>query len=379
MNRPKSITIGIDASNIRTGGGLTHLESLLNMSKPQKHGFEKIYVWASDSTLEQLPSLPWLQKEKVLHQSHLLNWLRWQKHKLPYLVKQRCDMLFVPGGIFTGSFQPVVAMSHTMLPFSWNEILRYGFSSQTPKLVAQQFLQTSTFRRANGIIFLSNYAKNIIGKYTSADSTIIAHGIDSQFFFEPRKQRSLSSYTHSTPYKLLYVSHFVPYKNHPQIIEATRILRKEFHLPVQLILAGHLGRKPDKLMALIADADPKAEFIKHIGAVPHSELHRLYQSSDAFVFASSCENLPITLLEAMAAGLPVASSNRGPMPEVLQDAGLFFDPYKAREIAVSLKLLIGSSQLRQSLAKKSYELAKRYTWENCVDATFHYFNDIFLK
>ena len=57
--------------------------------------------------------------------------------------------------------------------------------------------------------------------------------------------------------------------------------------------------------------------------------------SDLFIFASSCENLPITMLEAMASGIPICCSNRGPMPEVLGREGCYFDPEVPASIALA--------------------------------------------
>ena len=66
--------------------------------------------------------------------------------------------------------------------------------------------------------------------------------------------------------------------------------------------------------------------------IPYHELHSEYKDADLGVFASSCENLPIILIEKMASGLPIACSNKGPMPEVLGSAGVYFDPENSYEI-----------------------------------------------
>ena len=88
--------------------------------------------------------------------------------------------------------------------------------------------------------------------------------------------------------------------------------------------------------------------------------------------ASSCENQPIILLETMAAGLPIASSSRGPMPEVLGDAGLYFDPERPEDIASTLRQLICAPELRQILAERSYRRASSYSWKTCAAETFSF-------
>lgn len=79
-----------------------------------------------------------------------------------------------------------------------------------------------------------------------------------------------------------------------------------------------------KLRQVMVKWDPNGAFIRYLGPMPFTELHRVYGQADAFVFASSCENLPIILLEAMASGLPIACSNRGPMPEGSRASGYIF-------------------------------------------------------
>jgi glycosyltransferase involved in cell wall biosynthesis len=99
-------------------------------------------------------------------------------------------------------------------------------------------------------------------------------------------------------------------------------------------------------------------------------LHQAYERADGFVFASSCENLPNTLLEAMAAGLPIACSDRGPMREVLCDGGLYFDPDKEEEILGALRLLLESEGLREEFGAVAQSRARAFTWERCADLTF---------
>jgi glycosyltransferase involved in cell wall biosynthesis len=116
--------------------------------------------------------------------------------------------------------------------------------------------------------------------------------------------------------------------------------------------------------------------IRYHGEVPHNELARYYREADAFVFASSCENLPIILLEAMAAGLPIACSNRGPMPEVLKDAGVYFDPESPEQIAQAMAKLMADSELRASCSAKAYEYASQYQWKRCADETFAFLSSV---
>jgi len=106
-----------------------------------------------------------------------------------------------------------------------------------------------------------------------------------------------------------------------------------------------------------------------LGAVPHREIPAHLAQADLFIFASSCENMPNTLVEAMAAGMPIASSRRGPMPEILQDAGLYFDPEDPSSIAEAVARLAADANLRAELAHKAHALAGKYSWQRCARET----------
>ena len=82
------------------------------------------------------------------------------------------------------------------------------------------------------------------------------------------------------------------------------------------------------------------QYIFYHNKLSHKETLKWYHQVDLFAFASSCETFGISLLEAMASGLPIASSNRGPMVEILKDAGIYFNPENPTSIANSLKMLL---------------------------------------
>jgi len=116
--------------------------------------------------------------------------------------------------------------------------------------------------------------------------------------------------------------------------------------------------------------------VRYLGAVPYEKLNNLYAQADLGVFASSCENMPIILMETMASGLPIACSNRGPMPEVLGDAGLYFDPESPTEIMRSLRKYIDSPELRTEKANSSIARCQQYSWSRCADETFMFLANV---
>jgi len=112
------------------------------------------------------------------------------------------------------------------------------------------------------------------------------------------------------------------------------------------------------------------DFVKVHGAVNFEAIATYYQQADIFVFASTCENMPNILVEAMRAGLPIASSDYGPMPEILGDAAFYFEPLDVNSIYESLKMMLTSPEKCFEKAEKAFANAQQYSWQRCADETF---------
>lgn len=374
-HNPLDSTVGIDASNIRGGGGVTHLVELLRAANPPAQGFNKVVVWASQATLARIEDRPWLVKrpDSVL-EGHYLRRAYWQRSRLGTLAKiEGCHLLFIPGGSFATNFRPVVTMSRNLLPFEWRELRRYGTSLTSLRLLLLRWSQAHSFRKADGVIFLTRYAEEtvlqVIGSL-QGERVIVPHGISDRFFRKPRPQRLLTEFNERRPLRIVYVSIVAEYKHQRQVAEAIATLRRK-GIPLVLDLIG--PAYPPALRRLrqtLQRIDPLGNVIRYVGAVPYHELHAWYDRADFCVFASSCENMPNILLEKMAFGLPIACSNRGPMPEILGDAGIYFNPEDPLDIAEAIGSWLDSPDLREQKASAAYDLARQYSWARCASETF---------
>jgi glycosyltransferase involved in cell wall biosynthesis len=369
------VILGVDASNIRAGGGLTHLVEMLKAAEPAVHGFSRVIVWGGNSTLKKLGERDWLVKSHLpcLDRSLPIR-ACWQRLGLSALARaSHCDLLFVPGGTYVGDFHPIVTMSRNLLPFEWRELKRFGWSLQTLKLLALRASQARTFRRADGLIFLTLYAGKVVMravKVTGARTTIIPHGIDASFLHTPREQWPRTWYSSQRPIRILYASIVDLHKHQWHVAEAVSQLRRS-GMPVVLDFLGPAYPPALKrLRAALHRLDPAGEFIRYAGPQSHASLPAWYAQGDVCLFASSCENMPNILLEGMASGLPIACSALGPMPEVLGPCGIYFDPENAADIARALRELIDSPALRIRLAHASFERVQSYSWRRCAADTF---------
>jgi len=266
-----------------------------------------------------------------------------------------------------------------MLPFEWSEARRYGCSRMLPHLMLLRWLQSNTFRSADGLIFLTQYARDgvlRVVKRLKGRTITIPHGVDARFLCQPREQKGLDSYSQKKAYRILYVSIVNPYKHQWRVVEAVAELRQR-GFPLQLHLVGPAW--PSAMRCLrnaMRKHDPLGQFTCYHGPIPYAELPNHYREADAFVFASSCENLPNILLEAMASGLPIACSSRGPMPEVAGDAAVYFDPEDSVDIARAIEQLVVDPDLRARKAKVAFENVSVYSWKRCARETFGFLREL---
>lgn len=369
--------LGIDASNLRGGGGITHLTRVLAAADPPAHGFDAVVVWASRTTLAHLGDQQWLVKRHERNlESRYPRRAWWQATRLGPLARdERCDLLYVPGGVFATDFRPIVTMSRNLLPFEWRELRRYGCSSTTLRLLLLRRSLTRSFRAASGTIFLTHYAQQAVRRVTGTlqgETTIIPHGLDPGFFLAERAHRSIGACSSADPLRIVYVSIVDLYKHQWQVAAAVAQLRAE-GLPVSLTLIGPAYRPAFRqLRRALTRLDPRSEFVDYLGPLAHEDLPARYAAADLCVFASSCENMPNILLEAMASAVPIACSNRGSMPEVLGAGGVYFDPEDSASIANALRELIASPELRLIRARAAVARAGQFSWVRCARETFDF-------
>ena len=229
--------------------------------------------------------------------------------------------------------------------------------------------QARSFRRASGTRFLTRYAfdavERIVGPL-AGPAPIIPHGVDSRFF----APLHLPCAEADRELELVYVSIVDHYKHQATLAEAVARLAGQGER-VRLTLIGPAYPPAlRRLRSVLQRIDPQARALRYLGPIAHEEIHAAYARADIGVFASSCENMPNILLEQMAAGLPIACSNRGPMPEILRDAGVYFDPEDVDSVSTALLTLIRSAELRARLARGAQALARGYSWARCAEETF---------
>jgi len=373
MINNKKIRVGIDASRNRSGGAKAHVIGLISAGNPEAYGIDEVHIWAFKNLLDSLPDRPWLIKHnpKPLEKS-LLKQILWQWFTLGKEAKHKeIDILYATDASTFSSFSPMVVMSQDLIQYEPGVIKIYRGLSRLSN-IAKLFVQNRAMRYAKGVIFLTEYSSNTVQKVTGLlkDTVVIPHGVGDQF--KNQSYFPKNDLNRENKIKCIYVSNTEMYKYQWNVVKAIAELRKK-GIPAELILAGGgNGASREILNEEIKNSDPNNEFVLMMEFVTPAQMPKLLSDSDISIFASSCENLPVTLLESMAVGLPIASSNLGPMPEVLKDAGVYFDPKDYKSIELSIERLINNDKMRLEKAKEAKQLALDYSWKSCSNNTWNY-------
>lgn len=369
--------IGIDASNARSGGIITHIAELLGHAEPQRHGITRVTVWGGRPALQRVPKRDWIRPVHVpMLDGRLPFRVGWELFARTHAAREAgCDLLFAPSAAPIGTFRPYVSMSANLLPFEKREMARYAWSREWLRFQVLRTTQGQTFRESDAVIFLTDHARAVVSWNIdlngSVQTAVIPSGMNDRFRAEPRPARPLSSYSNREPFRFLYVSDIHPYKHAWNVAEAVARLRRE-GLPVALDLIGYPihRRSTRRLERTLAHLATETDAIRYLGPRVHDELPPVYRDAGAFVFASTCENLPMTLVEAMASGLPIAASQTRPMPDILGNDAMYFDAEDVTSIENALRDLATDPERRDAMARGVYAAAGRYSWDKCADQTF---------
>lgn len=168
----------------------------------------------------------------------------------------------------------------------------------------------------------------------------------------------------NTPY-ILSLSSLNKRKNLPLLIDSfIEFLEKNKDIKdLNLVLAGLKGWMFDDIFNSINNANKYKDRIILTGFIDEKDINTIYNSAYTFVFPSFAEGFGLPVLEAMACGVPVISSNFTSLPEVYGDSALSFNPTKKEELVECLEKIYNDKNFREDLIQKGLNRVKEFSWE----------------
>jgi len=172
---------------------------------------------------------------------------------------------------------------------------------------------------------------------------------------------------------LFYPAQFWYHKNHIRLVKSLKILKDFYNVKIYIVLVGSPQESYKKIMNFIKKSDISNQII-YLGYVSDEEIVALYKKAVALVYPSLFGPTNIPPLEAMLLGTPVICSNLFSMPDQIGDAGLFFNPFEAKDIAEKIYKIWTDKDLRIDLIRKGHKKIKDMTleryakqWEDVID------------
>jgi glycosyltransferase involved in cell wall biosynthesis len=234
-----------------------------------------------------------------------------------------------------------------------NHIDRPENSSISKRLYYSLVLKSACHRAAS-VLTVSEFSRKRILEWSglAAERVVnVGNGVDRDF------GSSVEPHTPGYPY-FLCVGNRKLHKNELRVIDAFHAA----HLSPEVRLM-FTGNATPEFIARIAGKD-LTDRVVFAGAIPERRLPGYYAGALALVFPSLYEGFGLPVLEAMACGIPVITSNTTALPEVAGDAALLVDPESVEEIAAALKRVVNDSSLREELGRKGCQRAADFTWES---------------
>jgi glycosyltransferase involved in cell wall biosynthesis len=363
--------IGIDASNINQGGGVTHLTQIINNLNFKSSNKDKIVIWGNKKVLNKIRNKK--EIKKIIISSKYENiFLRiiWQIFFLKKELKRlKCTKALVPGGIFFFKKVPTTIIMQNVLPFDNFSIKKYSTYLKF-KFFCQKILFIYSIKRASKVIFISNTSKKKILKKVNIKNInfcVIPHGVI-------QDKLSKRNFVFKKKIKLLCVSKIDFYKNQLIILKALKILLDQ-GFDIELKLVGS-NFKPalDEVKKKINELDlQKNVSIKN--EINFDEIKKEYNSSNIHISPSICESFGITVIESGNYSLPSICSNIEIFKEIANENAFFFNPFSEINLANTIKRVIKDNYTRKNKIKHFHDFViKNYSWKKVSDQTFNFIN-----
>lgn len=260
-------------------------------------------------------------------------------------------------------------------------MLRFARAGRLPKIIhfirmiGYRMLLKASLRMAKEVIVPTEFVKDEVVRYVPLNARKVTVTLEASE--QPIKIPAKAIENINKPF-ILYVGSAFPHKNLESLIKAYAELRQT-NPELNLVLAGKKEYYYKKLEAMVGKQHALKNKVIFTGFVGDAELKWLYEHAEAYVFPSLSEGFGLPGLEAMVHGCPVVSSNATCLPEVYGDSAHYFDPEDTKDIATKILDVISNKKLRESLIKKGYKQAAKYSWKKTAQQTLEVYKRVLEK
>lgn len=293
---------------------------------------------------------------------HPILWYWWFEHSIPSALKKyKIDLFLSTDGYLSLKTEvPTVLTIHDLAFVHYKEHLpflvhRY-FNKYTPQFA----------KKAKHILTVSEFSKDdIMEQYNIVPEkiTVVGNGCDENIhpLDEKQKLNVKRHYTDKASY-FVYVGAIHPRKNIKGLLEAFDLFKQHYKSDIKLVLVGRWAWKTSETKKTFA-AMKFANDVIALGHLEREELSKVLGAALALIYPSFFEGFGIPLLEAMYAEVPVLTSERSSLPEVTDNAALYFNPDRIGEMGQTMEKIAKDFNLREQLIEEGKKQRQLFTWD----------------
>ena len=260
--------------------------------------------------------------------------------------------------------------------------IRYPeYTSPKNRVYMEKFVPRS-IKQSTRVITISEFSKKEICEYYKVPEdkvSVVTPAVDHTVFY-PRDYHSIDvirkKYNIKDKY-ILSVCTLEPRKNLLGVLDAYEMLPDKIKSGFTLVLAGGKGWLDEELDTKIKNLSSKYDIVR-TGYVPDEDLPILYSGASVFVFPSFYEGFGMPVLEAMACGTPVITSNNSSLPEVVDNAGIMIDAKDSTKLAKDIDRVLTDTKLAKELRDKGIAQARKFSWDKSAKKMLKILKDIEL-
>ncbi len=366
--------IAINGLSAKIGGGVTYLNEVCTQVCMQEVGHTYILFVRSDKR-DEIVSYECDKLQVVeVDVKNIAHRFLYEQLVLPYIIaKEDVDVLYSPAEIttFLTTCPVILGVQNYNI---YHEEVEFSDPITSLKIKIMEKLACLSAKKASKVVFTSNTAKDHIGDKLSIGELkreTIYHGVNLEDF-KPNQDKSRN--IRRGKY-ILCVSDTSKHKNIETLVEAYTSLDKELKNNYDLVIVGKKREHYYNNIEPILDENNFVGEIDFVGRVDFNSVAQYYYNASLFVLPSRLETFGMTLLEAMASETPVIASNATAIPEIVDEAGLLFDPDSVSELSDKMSLVLTEPNLRNDLIQKGKKRSKEFTWEKSVSRLISVFHN----
>jgi glycosyltransferase involved in cell wall biosynthesis len=291
--------------------------------------------------------------------------------------KERLDLFHSPHFVVPLLWRRnLVTTIYDLIPLIYSESL-----PSTASRVYCYIMMRAAARKSRKVITDSYHTQRDIVKYLKIPETkvkVIYGGVNENYrpVENERTLRKVKERYKTSEKFIFYIGQWKPHKNILRLMRAFHKLKIKTGIPHKLVIGGRKDPRYSEIPALARDLELEEDII-FSGYIPEEDLPALYSAAELFVLPSLYEGFGLPLLEAMACGTPVVSSNASSLPEIARNAAIFVNPDSVEEIAQAIQEVLKDRKLREKLIQKGLKRARLFTWEKTGRETLRVYEEVY--